>query len=259
MTGKVSNDAFSPLRNDRLAGPEAAMIHERPWGAPRRARHVKLKTVLSYVPGWSLAALLVWLMMLAAAGLLGTFIPSSMKLTEWAVCSEGSTVELREVRRPGKVSVYVDCVDADGTRHTGRELRAMGTMATLLFVPVFLSLVAWVFLRKEQPSAPDEPMPPLGAALDAEVRRLVEQSKRLEAVNRVRAATGVSLKRAMHYVDVELGVSERLAQTLAQGARSPAAEPSPAETLRQLKELLDAGLITPEDYEDKKAEILSRM
>jgi hypothetical protein len=166
----------------------------------------KLKTVLSYVPGWSLAALFVWLLMLAAASLAGTFVPSSLKLTQAALCSEGATLEVREERpRAGKRSIYVDCVDADGTRHTGLQFRAMATLATGFFVPVFLSLFAWAFLRKESPSAPAAPMPALGHELEAELRLLVSQGKRLEAVKRLRAATGVSLKQALHHVETGLG------------------------------------------------------
>ncbi len=221
---------------------------------------VKLKTVLSYVLGWSVAALLVWLLMLAVAGLFAVFVPSSLKLAERVICAEGATAEVRQMRpRPGKVTVHVDCIDADGTRHLGREGRAVGTLATVLFVPVYLSLLVLAFRGKEQPSVPAEPMPPLDAALDAEVRRLVEQGQRLQAIKRVRDATGVSLKTAMQYVEAGPSASQRLGQAMTQAARTPATEPTPAETLRQLKELRDAGLITAEDYEGKKAEVLSRM
>lgn len=217
---------------------------------------MKLKTVLSFVVGWSLTAFFVWLVMLAAAGLLLIFVPSSMKLVERNVCAEGATLELRKVTYGRKTSIHMDCVDSDGARHSGQELRAVARVATLLFVPVFLLLFAGALLRKAPPSAPDAPMPPLEGSVEEEVRHLMEQGQRIQAIKRVRAATGVSLKQAMQYVETGGGASGRLARALAQ---APAAAPTPVETLRQLKELLDAGLITPEDYEGKKAEVLSRM
>lgn len=222
---------------------------------------MNLKTVISSVMGWSVAALLVWLVMMAASGLLLVFVPSSLKLTERFICSEGATVEvLRVLPQAGKGSVYVDCVEADGTRHTGQQLRAVATMATLLFVPAFLLLLTWPRSRnKEQLSLPEAPMPPVDAALDAEVRRLVEQGQVIQAIKRVRNATGMSLKQAKEYVESQPPRSERLAHSLSHAAQPPADGPGPVETLRQLKELLDAGLITPEDYEGKKAEVLSRM
>jgi hypothetical protein len=44
-------------------------------------------------------------------------------------------------------------VDPDGTRHTGQQFRAIATLGTFFFVPVFLSLFAWAFLRKEPAGA----------------------------------------------------------------------------------------------------------
>jgi hypothetical protein len=43
------------------------------------------------------------------------------------------------------------------------------------------------------------------------------------------------------------------------GGAAPEAAPSPAAQLREIGELRDAGLITPEEFESKKAEILARI
>ena len=73
---------------------------------------------------------------------------------------------------------------------------------------------------------------------------------------------------ALHSVAPKPGVMQRAlsstgislqSKSAGSGAVEPVADETPATKMRQLKEMLDEGLVTQEEFDAKKAELLARM
>lgn len=197
-------------------------------------------------------------LMLAGPGSL--IVPATLKLTSPLVCPAGSGIGYKRVRyayqRPGESSLEVNCVRDDGTRASDDIFgKAFLALSGIYFLILFITLLLLSLFRTPKEPAPAGGPPPSlsGSALD-DVSMLARAGRKIEAIKRVRELTGCGLKEAKDYVE-----------SLDRFGSAPARESSihtaddPAEKLIKLKEMLDAGLITPEDYEAKKAEILSRV
>jgi hypothetical protein len=89
----------------------------------------------------------------------------------------------------------------------------------------------------------------------------VHESSKYEAMLEVVAATGgISLKTQPGVALLGKRIIDRFrAATAVVPQGSPTDTSSPLETLRTLKQLRDEGLITDEEYEAKRVEVLQRM
>jgi hypothetical protein len=96
----------------------------------------------------------------------------------------------------------------------------------------------------------------VGVEVEARARDLLGQEQKIHAIKVVRDATGMGLKEAKEWVE-------------ALPHRAPSTAPPPSsgtagttgtgavDRLAELKRMFDAGLITTEEFEAKKAEILA--
>jgi len=94
--------------------------------------------------------------------------------------------------------------------------------------------------------------------VDSQVRDLLAHGNKVEAIKIVRQATGMGLAEAKNYVEA---LESR--QIVNIGGESSAPVDAPPEDslakLRELKKMLDEGLITQQEYEAKKQRILSEL
>jgi hypothetical protein len=100
---------------------------------------------------------------------------------------------------------------------------------------------------------PSRSVPPL---VEARALALLERDQKITAIKLVREASGMGLKEAKDWVE---SLPSRPPATSAPppvDASLAAATPA-ADRLLELKRIADAGLITPAEYEAKKAEILA--
>jgi hypothetical protein len=92
--------------------------------------------------------------------------------------------------------------------------------------------------------------------VEAAARKLLEKDQKIHAIKLVREASGMGLKEAKDWVEA-LPSRPPAAATPPTPDASPSALTPAADRLTELKRLSDAGLITPAEYEAKKAEILA--
>lgn len=187
-------------------------------------------------------------------------VPAAVKMTGSVVCRQGAEIEYRRVRygyhRPGESAVEVRCVDRDG-RHSedvfGRAVLALfGVYFVLFFAPLlFLSL------RVAEAPATSEQLPVLEPAAEREVRDLLAAGRKVDAIRRVRELTGAGLRQAKDYVELlSKADSPGGAHGPGRGLEAGQAEDA-VNRLKSLKGMADSGLITQQEYEAKKGEILS--
>lgn len=185
------------------------------------------------------------------------------QLLEDVLCPEGTTIDFYSVQRsyhePGESEPHVECVYEDGTR-IDKTLQGffapLGMYFIICFVPLFIpaALIAFfipynkffnLFRRKKRwtqlgsPHLSDQP---------ADVHQTVSQ-----VMSMLEDTDGDGIPDALRE-----GVQGNVQVIDLRGARG-AQQDDPTEKLRQLKEMYDARLITLEEYEAKKAEILRRM
>ena len=197
--------------------------------------------------------------MLAGPG--AAVFPSTLRWGAWAACPDGTTPTYRRFResynRPGETQVAFYCVAPDGTEHE-RTLAAMGGLFVMYFMGGFvvLSLLSLRGLAPADSARTTSPSVPraVPADVEAKARGLVAHDQKIHAIKLVREATGMGLKEAKDWVE-------------ALPLRPPSAPPpvgaapagSASERLAELKRMLDAGLITQSEYDQKKSEILAEL
>lgn len=189
--------------------------------------------------------------------------PSTLRWAEWIACPQGTTAAPRTFRaphhEPGERGVVFHCVAPDGTAHE-RTLAALGGLWLMYFMGIFTVLT--LLSARESSSAtrttPTATAPPRPVAPDVErkARELMSDDQKIHAIKVVRDATGMGLKEAKDWVEA-----------LPHRAPSTAPPPSPGtagttgigavDRLAELKRMFDAGLITTDEFEAKKAEILA--
>ncbi len=187
-------------------------------------------------------------------------VPASLRLADWFLCPNGGTAVpyvLHNPYSPGEAVWNGDtsCIGAEGERIPGRDNLAFPAMCVTYLVPLaVLFSLGWIrWTRNVQRTwgdagRPVTPASRLPTRVDPQTRQeaqeLLALGQRIEAIKLVRERTAMGLKEAKDYVDA-------LAET------PPDAEE--VETLRQLKQMMDEGLITIQEYQAKKSDILSRM
>ena len=196
--------------------------------------------------------------MCAGPGIL--ILPASARLTERIVCPQGANIEYRRVRysyhRPGESTLEINCVDQSGKRSEDVAGPVILTLFGIYFVPFFV-LLLFLTLTAAARTTPPEQLPRLEQEAEREVRDLLTQGRKIDAIRRVRELTRADLKQAKDYVDSLSNVSPLL--SLPRSESEPDAAEHSVKRLKTLKEMMDAGLITEQEYEAKKGEILSRM
>jgi hypothetical protein len=207
---------------------------------------------------------------LAAAAFIGIMLagpgaavfPSTLRWGAWAACPEGTEPAPERFRasysRPGESQVRLLCTAPDGRaeEHTGMAIVGLFAMYTAGLTVLFSLLGLRAGTRSGTLPEPATPrsVPP---EVETKARALLERDQKIHAIKIVREATGMGLKEAKDWVEALPG---RPPATSATTIVTPSAEPrTREERLSELKRLLDAGLITADEYEAKKAEILAEL
>jgi len=198
--------------------------------------------------------------MLAGPG--AAVFPSTLRWGAWAACSDGTAPAPERFRasysRPGETQVRLLCTGPDGRAedHTGMAMVGLWAMY-LVGGTVLLSLLGLrAGARDGTATVPATPrsVPP---EVEAAARKLVEKDQTIHAIKLVREASGMGLKEAKDWVEA-----------LPHRPPSPPADTpatmtpdvrAPADRLRELERLRDAALITADEYESKRAEILEEL
>ena len=203
--------------------------------------------------------------MLAGPGtlIISLIAPDFLRVTEKVVCPQGKGQILWRDNSYGSTrstEMLMYCLDAEGVRSKETvTLPAIGLLFGVYFVvlaPLSLFLLSHQGLGT---LAGTTAMRPAGALIDSQVRDLIARGQTVEAIRLVREATGVGLTEAKVYVarlgraEVARFTDEGKAVTTGANAEGQVAK------LRELKQMLEEGLITPAEYETKKREILSEL
>ena len=247
-----------------------------------------LKTVSFLVLGGVLLAISLFIgLMIATAG--GAVYPPLIKVAAPFVCDGEFVIESRRYsREPGHTGTQrmVYCVDAaTGARHEVTLYAvfiAFLVYSGIIFIAALAALTPLTFImfRSSKKTAaritaglsktyaPDAwpASGPFTAPRKAAVTpaRIIFKGREYSNADEMPAEARAAYEQAMSvFTDADRnGIPD-----IFEGKMNPAARPSqptpesadPAERLRKLKELFDAGLITEEEHEAKRAEILSRM
>jgi hypothetical protein len=219
-----------------------------------------------------IAALIAGFLACMCAGPGFAAIPSTITWVGWAVCPEGSTVTPVKHSRAGGYTVSVACVDSDGRSVPTNEFKGMTALFGIYF-GIYFAIMLFVLLllstRSRAPVTPPALRQPLRPDHEQELRSLLAAGQKIQAVKRVRELTGLGLKEALDQVNWlerapqgASSASSSLWGTPAEqssGFGSDSADERTSEKLRELKDMLDQGLITQADYEAKKRDLLARM
>lgn len=180
--------------------------------------------------------------------------PSSVTLLGRIICPAGTNMDARWVRysynRPGESNLEVACVDGSGKPPGESRTWWFLKLSSFYFV-LFLLPLLLISLTTGADESPRARQTHLTPEAELEVKRLLAQGKKLEAIKLMRELAGIGLREAEDYV-------ETLPAALVTDQPVETRE-EPAERLQQLKEMLDAELITEQEYEAKKAAILSKL
>ncbi|MFL5381927.1 MAG: ribosomal protein L7/L12 [Longimicrobiaceae bacterium] len=199
--------------------------------------------------------------MLAGPG--AAVFPSTLRWGAWAACPEGTSAAPERFRasysRPGESQVRLLCAGPDGQAedHTGMAIVGLWAMYTVGLAVLF-SLLG---LRAGTRSGTTATVPAVRAAVPPEAetkaRALLEHGQKIHAIKVVRDATGMGLKEAKEWVEA---LAHRQPASSAPAALTPSQESrTREERLVELERLFDANLITADEYEAKKAEILAEL
>jgi len=198
--------------------------------------------------------------MLAGPG--AAVFPSTLSWGAWAACPRGTAPAPERFRasysRPGETQVRFLCVapDGSGEDHTGM---AMVGLWAMYFVAgtVLLSLLGLrTGTRTVAATLPATPRSVPPEVVEA-ARKLRFSGQTISAIKLVREASGMGLKEAKDWVEA-LPQHPPPPAAAAPAATSPESR-APAERLRELERLRDAALISADEYEAKRAEILAEL
>src|SRR3989304_5167578 len=121
--------------------------------------------------------------------------------------------------------------------------------------------VSLPLLEKIEKEDPTYGLPLLIAIQKGDEDKVLEITKVVESMRALGKSSGAGLVGALFAVPSMLGYPAPAAQPPPQYPASPQTQPtkSPVDKLRELKQMLDEGLITAEDYEKSKKEVLEQM
>ncbi|HEU4562664.1 MAG TPA: ribosomal protein L7/L12 [Longimicrobium sp.] len=206
-------------------------------------------------------------LMLAGPG--AAIFPSTLRWASWIACPSGTTPTsstfTSSYQGPGESSVersaVLHCVAPDGTRHE-RTMAAIGGLSLMYFMGLS---VLFTFLIRGAPSdpgsrsAPRTPPAPrhVPANTETQARELMAQDQKIHAIKIVRETTGMGLREAKEWVEA----LEHRAPSATSSSPAPAGPTGigAVDRLAELKRMLDGGLITLDEFEAKKAQILAEL
>lgn len=208
-----------------------------------------------------IAAAFIGIMM---AGPGAAIFPSTLRWGAWAACPEGTAPAPERFRasysRPGESQVRLLCTAPDGRAedHTLMAIVGLWAMYTAGLTVLFSLLGLRASTRSGALAEPGVPrsVPP---EVETRARVLVERDQKIHAIKLVRDATGMGLKEAKDWVEA---LPHRPPSSSASTATVVAPSPETRtreERLTELKRLLDSRLITIDEYDAKKAEILAEL
>jgi hypothetical protein len=198
---------------------------------------------------------------------MGVAPEATFGLVENFVCPEGASLEYYSVQRsyhePGESEPHVECVSADGTREDAllrAVLTVLGGAFLIVFAPLFIPLALLALIvphklvgRLRRKSAPgDVTISPI--RVDAATSgRVIYQGQTYTSVDEMPSNVRRAYQQAMSvFADAD---GDGIPDIFESGAAIPQVDDI-AQKLQKLKELYNAGLITFQEYEAKKAEIL---
>ncbi|MCC7362004.1 MAG: hypothetical protein IT317_21145 [Anaerolineales bacterium] len=181
-------------------------------------------------------------------------VPSTLRLIENFACPRGAHAALPTVAPdPAAQMQTVYCVGEAGAPQEA-TLAFFGAGASFYFLLLLVPLLA-LGLTVRFSGAPGSISPrPLSRDAETELKRLIVEGRQLEAIKMVQRRLGTSRRWARDYV-AEL--AKQPIETAPAGAR--AASVTVVERLKQLKELLESQLISEEEYEAKRFDILEAL
>ena len=183
-------------------------------------------------------------------------VPSTLRLIENFACPKGAHAALPTVApAPTAQMQTVYCVGDEGSAPQEATYQFFGAGASLYFLLLLVPLLALgLTVRFGGAPAPISPRP-LSRDAEAELKRLIVEGRQLEAIKLVQSRLGTSRRWARDYV-AELG-KQPIETPPADAARTPSV--TVVERLKQLKELLETELISEEEYEAKRFDILEAL
>lgn len=212
---------------------------------------------------------------------ISTMAPSLFNLTGWAACPAGTTIDVskRPLAERSGYRVMVVCLEPDGDRVEANQTLGFIALFGMFFLAFFVLGMIISVISGLRPAKAPEPPPALATPLlldqEYELQQLIRSGKQIHAIKRLRDITGLGLAQAKAHIDYMQAQLPPAGATPASPAPPPqrpaaavpqqqAAAHSDVDAgikskLRELKDLLDSGLITSADYESKKQELLSRM
>jgi hypothetical protein len=199
--------------------------------------------------------------MLAGPG--AAVFPSTLSWGAWAACPGGTTPAPERFRasysHPGETQVRFLCVapDGSGEDHTGM---AMVGLWAMYFVAgtVLLSLLGLRAGTRTVTSASAAAPRRVPSKVVEAARKLHWSGQTISAIKLVREASGMGLKEAKDWVVALPQHPPSFPADAFPTAPSPGAD-APANRLVQLEHLLDAGLITADEFAAKRAAILPEL
>jgi len=223
-----------------------------------------------------LSSLLVWFLVagfpaIMCAGpismLFSAINPNFLRVTEKVICREtGQAVVQVYHTRPGSTSFEMYCIDVEGQRSKNDvSFLAIGVLFLAYFVIFSVGIGGYSLWQRligkraagdVVSSAPQRLA--AGALVDSQVRDLLARGNKIEAIKIVRQATGTGLAEAKRYVEA---LESRQIVRITDASSAPMEDAAHGEQLaklRELKKMLDEQLITQQEYEAKKKEILSQ-
>jgi hypothetical protein len=181
--------------------------------------------------------------------------PDTLRWFGPLICPGGQQIAYEYLPTAGdavsQVSQAVYCQDTAGLR-TLASNRALGTMLGVYFT-IFVVPALIVGLTAQFGSGSRRFPRPLDWEAEQDVRMLISAGHQAEAAKLIRQKSGGTPKWARDYIDNMAKMVETAPP------RAPAPAPSPLDKLKQLKEMLDAGLITAKEYDAKKVDILGQI
>jgi hypothetical protein len=199
----------------------------------------------------------VWLSAMVCVLMGAEVSPQWLSLVEPFVCPPGTEIQVAQTRQsyhePGESSVKVSCVgesiDQDVTIESGLALWVIFFLPSLP-VAAILVFVGWLLFRMRRRAVLEQASAPVNEQV---IGTVIVDGQSYASVDDMPAHVQEAYRKAVSALGDANGdgVPDILQGQMQTGAGM--------QRLNQLKQMLDAGLITLNEYEEKKAEILSRL
>jgi hypothetical protein len=212
----------------------------------------------------------IWLSAMGCAMSQALYSPSLLRATETIVCPAGTEMDVQTPRysyhRPGEYSIDISCVGPDVDQDV--TLQAELVYWGFWFLPSLpLAALGTVLVTRWWQSRRARMIGQLGSWVGTmqEAPTIIVDGKQLDSVEDLPPGSQEAYEKAMQvFVDEDQDGTPDIIEGLLQGGAQvidlkQAGTGSHVQRLHELKQMLDGGLITQAEYEEKKAEILDDM